>query len=45
MFNLYNFIFQRLIWKAISVSFLYFHYWILKEWKAGKVENLYVSAY
>ena len=26
MFSLYYFIFQRLIWKAISVYFLWFHY-------------------
>ena len=45
MFNLHNSIFQRLTWKAISVYFLCFHYWILKEWKAAKVENHYVSAY
>ena len=45
MFSLYYFIFQRLIWKAISVYFLWFHYWILKEWKAAKVENHSVWAY
>ena len=46
MFNLYNFTFQRLTWKAISVYFLCFYYWILMEWKAAKVaENHYVSAY
>ena len=28
MFSLYYFIFQRLIWKSISVYFLWFHYWI-----------------
>ena len=30
-FSLYYFIFQRIIWKAISHYFLWFHYWILKE--------------
>ena len=45
MFSLCNFIFQRLIWKELSVYFLRFHYWILKEWKAAKVENHSVSAY
>ena len=45
MFSLYYFIFQRLIWKAISVYFLWFHYWIPKEWKAAKVENHSVWAY
>ena len=39
MFSLYNFIFQRLIWKAISVYFLWIDYWILKEWKTAKVQN------
>ena len=45
MFSFYNFIFQRLIWKAISVYFLWFDYWILKERKAAKVQNHSVSAY
>ena len=45
MFSLYYFIFQKLIWKAISVYFLWFHYWILKEWKAAEVQNHSVSAY
>ena len=45
MFSLYYFIFQRLIWKAIRIYFLWFHYWIIKEWKAAKVENHSVSAY
>ena len=44
MFNLYNFIFQRLIWKMISVSFLCFDYWTLREWKTAKVQNRSVSA-
>ena len=44
MFNLYYFIFQRLIWKAITVCFLWFHYWIIKERKAAKLENHSVSA-
>ena len=39
MFSFYNFIFQRLIWKEISVSFLWFDYWILKEWKTAKGQN------
>ena len=38
-FNLYNFIFQTLIWKIISV------YWTLKEWKTAEVQNHSVSAY
>ena len=46
MFNLYNFIFQRLIWKMISVYFLWFdYYWTLKEYKTSKVQNHSVSAY
>ena len=37
MFNLYNFIFQRLIWEMISIHFLlWFDYWTLKEWKLQK---------
>ena len=36
MLNVYDFIFKRLIWKMISVYFLWFHYWILKEWKLQK---------
>ena len=44
MFRLYYLIFQRLTWKAISVYFLWFHYWISKELKAAKVENHSVSA-
>ena len=43
MFSLYKFIFQRLIWKAISVYILWFDYCILKEWKTAKVHNLSVS--
>ena len=39
MFSLYYFILQILIWKVISDYFLWFHYWILKEWKAAKAEN------
>ena len=39
IFNLHNFIFQRLIWKMISVYFLWFDYWTLKEWKTAKVQN------
>ena len=31
MFSHYNFIFQRLIWKEISVYFLWFDYWIRKS--------------
>ena len=45
MFNLYNFIFQRLIWKMISVYFLWFDHWTLKEWSTAKVQNHFVSAY
>ena len=45
MFNLYNFIFQRLIWKIISVYFLWFDYWTLKESKTAKVQNHSVSAH
>ena len=45
MFSFYYFIFHRLIWKAITVYFLWFHHWVLKEWKATKVENHSVSAY
>ena len=36
IFNLHNFIFQRLIWKMISVYFIWFDYWTLKEWKLQK---------
>ena len=43
MFSFYYFIFQRLIWNVISVYFLWFYYWIIKEWKAAKVENLSVE--
>ena len=39
MFSLYNFIFQRLIWKAISFYFLWLDYWILKKRKTAKVHN------
>ena len=39
MFHLYNFIFQRLIWKEISFYFLRFDYWIFKEWKTAIVQN------
>ena len=45
MFSLYYFVSQKLIWKAISIYFLWFHYWILKEWKAAKAGNRSVSAY
>ena len=45
MFSFYNFIFQRLIRRAISVYFLWFDYWILKEWKTAKVQNHSVLAY
>ena len=45
MFNLYNFIFERLIWKMISVYFLWFDYWTLKEWKTAKIKNHSVAAY
>ena len=45
MFSLYYFVSQRLIWKAISIYFFWFHYWILKEWKAAKAGNRSVSAY
>ena len=45
MFNLFNFIFQRLIWTMISIHFLWFDYWTLKEWKTAKVQNHSVSAY
>ena len=44
-FNLYNLIFQRLICKIISIHFLWFDDWTLKEWKAAKVQNYSVSAY
>ena len=36
MFNLYDFIFQRLIWRMIRVYFLWLDYWTLKEWKTAK---------
>ena len=36
MFNLYNFIFQRLIWKMISVYLLWFDYWTLRNEKLQK---------
>ena len=36
MFSLFNLIFERLIWKEINVYFLWFDYWILKEWKLQK---------
>ena len=39
LFNLYNFIFQRLIGKITIVSFLCFHNWTLKESKTVKVQN------
>ena len=45
MFNLYTFIFQRLIWKTISVYFLWSYCWTLKEWKTAKVQNHSVSTY
>ena len=32
----HNFIFQRLIWKVISVFFLWFDYWTFKGWKTPK---------
>ena len=41
IFNLYNFIFRRLI----SVYFLWFDYWTFKEWKTAKVQNRSVAAY
>ena len=44
IFSLYSFIFQRLVWKAISANFLWFDYWILREWKTAKVQNHSVSA-
>ena len=39
IFNRHHFVFQRLIWKMISVYFLWFDYWTLKEWKTAKVQN------
>ena len=45
MCSLYNFIFQRLISKMINVHFIWFGYWILKEWKTAKVQNHSVPAY
>ena len=44
-FSFNNFIFQRLIWKPVSIYFLWFDSWIFKEWKTAKVQNHYVSAY
>ena len=38
-FTCYNFIFQRLIWKMVSVYFLCFNCWTLKEWKTAKIQN------
>ena len=45
MFSFYYFILLILIWKAISIYFLSFHCWILKELKTAKVWNHSVSAY
>ena len=45
MFNLYNFIFQRSIWKMMSIHILWFDYWTLKEWNTEKVQNHSVSAH
>ena len=45
IFNRHNFIFQRLIWIMISVYFIWFGYWTLKEWKTAKVQNHSVAAY
>ena len=38
MFDLYNFIFQRIMWKMISAYFLWFDYWTLKTWKTAKLQ-------
>ena len=45
MFNINNFICQKLIWKMSSAYFLWFDYWPLKEWKTAKIQNNSVSAY
>ena len=45
IFNLHNFIFQRLIWKMISVYFLWFDYWTLKELVTAKVQNHSAAGY
>ena len=44
-FNLYNFFFERFIWKMIGVLFLWFDCWTLKEWKTAKAQNHSVSPY
>ena len=43
--SLYNFILQKLIWKMITVYFLWFDYWTFKEWKTAKVQNHSAAAY
>ena len=40
-----RFMFQKLIWKMITVYFLWFGYWSLKEWKTAKVQNHSIEAY
>ena len=45
MINFYNLIFQRLILKMISIYFLCFDCWTLKEWKTAKVQNQSVATY
>ena len=44
-YNLYNFFFERFIWKMISAFFLWFDCWTLKEWKTAKAQNHSVSAF
>ena len=44
MFNLYNFIIQKLIWKMISAYSLWFDNWIFQEWKTEKnIESFCLS--
>ena len=43
--SLYNFILQKLIWKMITVYFLWFDYWTFKEWETAKVQNHSAAAY
>ena len=38
IFDLYNFIFQRIMWKMISAYFLWLDYWTLKKWKTAKLQ-------
>ena len=39
MFSLYYSIFQKFMWEVISVYFLWFHYEILRQWKAAKKDH------